>query len=92
MQKSTVPFIFMIAGLFVATALVTSCGNKKAEEAPKEHRHAEADTTNHHEDMPMDSTQTVFACPMHIEITGKDGDTCSKCGMKLEAVKDKQEH
>ena len=25
----------------------------------------------------------VFACPMHPEITGKEGDKCSKCGMAL---------
>jgi Heavy metal binding domain len=86
MKKSTVPFIFLIAVLFVATALVTSCGNKKTEQATEEH-HAESDTTSHHEDMPMDSTQTAYACPMHPEVTGKDGDKCSKCGMKLELVK-----
>lgn len=26
----------------------------------------------------------VFACPMHPEVTGKEGDSCPKCGMKLE--------
>lgn len=26
----------------------------------------------------------LFACPMHPEVTGKEGDTCPKCGMKLE--------
>ncbi|MBX9734330.1 MAG: hypothetical protein K2X37_09735, partial [Chitinophagaceae bacterium] len=26
----------------------------------------------------------VYACPMHPEVTGKEGDTCPKCGMKLE--------
>ncbi|MEO7922209.1 MAG: heavy metal-binding domain-containing protein [Chitinophagaceae bacterium] len=26
----------------------------------------------------------VFACPMHPEVTGKEGDNCPKCGMKLE--------
>lgn len=26
---------------------------------------------------------TVYACPMHPEITGKEGDSCSKCHMKL---------
>lgn len=40
-----------------------------------------------------DSTTTVtkghdqehrFACPMHPDVTGKEGDTCPKCGMKLE--------
>ena len=25
----------------------------------------------------------VYACPMHPEITGKEGDKCSKCGMAL---------
>jgi hypothetical protein len=25
----------------------------------------------------------VFACPMDPEITGKEGDKCSKCGMAL---------
>ncbi|MBK8923475.1 MAG: hypothetical protein IPM81_18580 [Saprospirales bacterium] len=29
----------------------------------------------------------AYACPMHPEITGKAGDTCSKCGMDLEPVK-----
>lgn len=26
----------------------------------------------------------TFACPMHPEVRGKEGDTCPKCGMKLE--------
>jgi hypothetical protein len=26
----------------------------------------------------------TYACPMHPEVTGKEGDTCPKCGMKLE--------
>ncbi|GAB2575410.1 heavy metal-binding domain-containing protein [Spirosoma areae] len=26
----------------------------------------------------------TYACPMHPEVTGKEGDICSKCGMKLE--------
>ena len=25
----------------------------------------------------------VFACPMHPDITGKEGDKCPKCGMAL---------
>ena len=28
----------------------------------------------------------AYACPMHPEVTGKQGDTCSKCGMDLEKV------
>ncbi len=26
----------------------------------------------------------TYACPMHPEVTGNEGDTCPKCGMKLE--------
>lgn len=33
-----------------------------------------------HEKMTGDAK---FACPMHPEVTGKDGDKCQKCGMKL---------
>ncbi len=29
----------------------------------------------------------VYACPMHPEVTGKDGDKCPKCGMDLKEVK-----
>lgn len=92
MKKSLVTIMLLITGLFFVAVLVTSCGNKKAEQATEEHHHAEGDSTNHNEGMPMDSTQTVYACAMHPEVTGKDGDSCSKCGMKLEEVKDKHEH
>jgi len=30
-----------------------------------------------------DEHQHTYACPMHPEVTGKEGDTCPKCGMKL---------
>lgn len=36
---------------------------------------------------PMDSTTMAFACSMHPEVTGKDGDKCSKCGMALVSIK-----
>lgn len=28
--------------------------------------------------------EVTYACPMHPEVTGKKGDTCSRCGMDLE--------
>ncbi len=31
-----------------------------------------------------DGHEHQFSCPMHPEVTGKEGDTCPKCGMKLE--------
>lgn len=30
--------------------------------------------------------EAVYACPMHPEVTGKEGDTCNQCGMALEKV------
>jgi len=99
MKKSTLTIAIVMSGLFVASVLITSCSSKK-EQSTEEHEHAEGDTTSdHHDDMDstkmhdMDSTQMAYACPMHPEVTGKDGDKCSKCGMKLEPVKEhKDDH
>ncbi len=88
MKKSFVTFAFLFTGLFAASTLFMNCSGKKAEQSEEaEHHHAEGDSTTHHEEMPMDSTMTAYACPMHPDITGKEGDKCSKCAMKLEAVK-----
>ncbi|GAB1444910.1 hypothetical protein MASR2M41_05550 [Flammeovirgaceae bacterium] len=35
-----------------------------------------------------EATEVAYACPMHPEITGKEGDTCSKCGMALEKLEE----
>jgi hypothetical protein len=92
MKKSIALFTFLFTGLFAASILVMSCNGKKTEQTEETgHQHAEEDSTSQHADMPMDSTQTVYACPMHPEITGKEGDKCSKCNMALEAVKKKED-
>lgn len=66
--------------------LLSSCGAPDAN-APG----ATDDATNGA--IPPDTTATqadddavAYACPMHPEVTGKQGDTCSKCGMDLEKV------
>jgi hypothetical protein len=33
------------------------------------------------------SNKKTFACEMHPEVTGKEGDSCSKCNMALTEVK-----
>ena len=83
MKKTILTVTIVIAGLFASAVLITSCGGKK-DQATEEHHHEEGDTTAHHDE--MDSTQMAYACPMHPEVTGKAGDACSKCGMKLVAV------
>lgn len=35
-----------------------------------------------------ETAEIVYACPMHPEVTGKETDTCSKCGMALEKVEE----
>lgn len=99
MKKSILTITILISGLFVGSLLGTGCGNKK-EQSTEEQEHAVGDTTSHHHDgMEMDSTemhhmestQMVYACPMHPEVTGKEGDKCSKCGMKLEPVKERKD-
>ncbi len=91
MKKSFFTIAILISGFFIASLLVTGCGGKKESNEEAEHEHMEADSTHHHDE--MDSTKMAYACPMHPEVTGKDGDKCSKCGMKLEAPKEhKDDH
>jgi hypothetical protein len=43
-------------------------------------------TENNPTELKTDSLQAaaVYVCPMHPEVTSKNPDTCSKCGMDLE--------
>ena len=50
------------------------------EEVSEGEVHAEKVITGEHDH------DHAFACPMHPEITGHEGDKCSKCGMNLEKV------
>lgn len=59
--------------LIAAGSLWVSCNNTSTKPNDMEkHQHAE--------------TETIYACPMHPEVTGKKGEKCSKCGMELEVV------
>ena len=81
MKKSILTIAILISGIFISSTLVTGCGSKKDQTAEQGHDHMSSDSTNKHDDMAMS-----YACPMHPEVTGKDGDSCSKCSMKLEQV------
>lgn len=56
--------------------LIYSCGSSD-ESSKKEH-------SDEHDHAKEQSHQHVFACPMHPEVNGKEGDKCPKCGMTLE--------
>ena len=64
--------ILLIAVMIVSVCF--SCGTKTDQ--------SEQEEANSTEQV----TEVVYACPMHPEVTGKKGDTCSKCGMPLEEV------
>ncbi len=86
--------IFLIGG----TAVLSSCGND--ENAENQEHMMNSDDNEHmmnsedadvHEHSGAD-VDTVYACPMHHNITGKKGDTCSICGMKLTNTETAKEH
>ena len=91
MKKSIVLFAFLFTGLFAASIFVMSCGGKQTEQTEAAgDQTAEGDSINRQDNIPVDSTQTAYACPMHPEVTGKEGDKCSKCNMALEVVKESE--
>lgn len=51
--------------------------NEAKNTAPSTSTEVKTDTTHAH----------VYVCPMDPEVTGKEGDKCSKCGMALELKK-----
>lgn len=62
--------IAFAASIFSLGMIFTSCENQT--KATEEGMH-------HHE-----ATEEIYYCPMHPEVTGKEGDECDKCGgMKL---------
>ena len=77
-MKKVTPTILSFLFLFTTSILLSSCGGNKTPEQPTEEveQPAEASTEE----------AIAYACPMHPEETGKEGDVCSKCGMKLEPV------
>ena len=66
-------------GVFAITALtfLASCNNSKSDT-----KTTTTDTTK--TEMAHEGGDHIYACPMHPEVTGKEGDDCPKCGMKLE--------
>ena len=59
-------------GMLVILSACNNDGNGKS--SGNDSASAKADAGHEHR----------YACPMHPEVTGKEGDTCPKCGMKLE--------
>ena len=59
-----------LAAILILVQFVYACSDNKASGETQTVSHADHEHT--------------FSCPMHPEVTGKEGDKCPKCGMKLE--------
>ena len=69
------------AALFLGAGSLFFAGcDNNSSQSGKTEQHEDADGEMHEKGMD------TYACPMHPEITGKKGDKCSKCGMKLTAM------
>ena len=78
----TLPFIVLGLSLL----LWTGCGTPENNDpATGTNGAADKDTTAAQHQDNADG-EMAYACPMHPDVTGKQGDTCSKCGMDLEKV------
>ncbi|RYZ46702.1 MAG: hypothetical protein EOO14_24310 [Chitinophagaceae bacterium] len=63
-----------LATILFASLTLAACSDQKTTEVKEEKTTAAA----------ADSHEHTFRCPMHPEVVGKEGETCPKCGMKLE--------
>jgi Heavy metal binding domain len=65
----------------IAIASMVACKNEQAKTTVATPTPAPAATAA---PAPTPAIAAVYHCPMHPEVTGKDGDKCDKCGgMKL---------
>jgi len=88
-MKTLVLTFGTIIAFVAASTLLTSCGSGDQKDADSAEQH-DLDS-DHSESDHSDAMATTFACPMHPEITGKEGEKCSKCGMTLVASTDDEE-
>ncbi|MBK8556949.1 MAG: hypothetical protein IPL65_14790 [Lewinellaceae bacterium] len=75
-MKKSMQLLFA-ASLIISGGFFASCGG--GDHAHNANATTETTDANH-------MTSAEYACPMHPEITGHEGDKCSKCGMPLEKV------
>jgi ribosomal protein S27AE len=88
-MKNTLLTIGTLVAFLAGSTLLNSCGSGNQKDADSAEQHdmdMDHDAADHSQD--GESMAATFACPMHPEITGKEGEKCSKCGMFLAASKD----
>lgn len=74
MKNSILFIVFML--------FMVACGSETKQNQSHE---AKATTPETKAEVKIDTMHVhVYTCPMHPEITGKEGDKCPKCSMALE--------
>ncbi|MBK9721015.1 MAG: hypothetical protein IPO78_05275 [Saprospiraceae bacterium] len=73
--KKSISIFAMSAFIFLI-----ACNNNKSKEITSENESATTKEQDH---------VHIYACPMHPEVTGQEGEKCSKCGMALEHMDEK---
>jgi hypothetical protein len=89
MKKSILTITLSATFLFSSAVILTSCGSTESKEETHEHMDGEEHGEMNHDDTNhegMEMAETTYACPMHPEITGAEGDKCSICKMDLKPV------
>jgi hypothetical protein len=76
-MKSSLQISILIATV-CSSIFFAACNNNSTEKNTRSITDSTAKATTH------DGAVHTYACPMHPEVTGKEGDDCPKCGMKLE--------
>ena len=74
-MKNSILLLGTLITFIVGSTLLVSCGSDK--------HHAEDSTEQELGTSQDENLAATYACSMHPEITGKDGDKCSKCNMNL---------
>ncbi|MCD1116732.1 heavy metal-binding domain-containing protein [Chryseobacterium turcicum] len=66
--------IHTLLGVTVCLATLSACNNVETKKSKEMTNHEHTDN------------KSAYACPMHSEVTGKQGEKCHICGMDLKAV------
>lgn len=76
-MKKAIKILGIIIFMGGTSMYLSSCNSSTKSEGSKDSTMANMVGMEH-------SGTHTYACPMHPEVTGKEGDKCPKCGMKLE--------
>ena len=83
-MKNSILILGTIIAFIAGSTFLVSCGSKD------DHNSSSTDQNDVKSDHDHESIAATFACSMHPEITGSEGDKCSKCNMALVASTDSE--